>query len=76
MNLQTIPNLTDAHVEGANWAVNHSEFQDYSDLKMEAGIEAETRYGFAESLKGDQAQHSFVMGAMTVRAECCLRKGF
>lgn len=62
-----------AEVAGANWATTHSEFHDYTDLRTEARIEAESRYG-----EGDETSEAdgFVLGAMSVRKECCVRKGF
>ncbi len=66
----------EAEVAGANWATEHSEFQDYSDLRMEARIEAETRFGDFDETDGAGIANGFVLGAMSVRKDSCIRKGF
>jgi len=66
-----VSEITKAEIGGANWATEHSEFQDYSDLKMEARIEGETRYGSDEDLV-----QAFTMGALVIRKDVCLRKGY
>lgn len=70
-------NRNRAEIDGANWATERGGFADYTDLRMEASIEAEQRFGSdATDLEQANIAQGFRMGAMSVRKDVCSRKGF